>query len=86
MGECGSVGKAGIRRVGNTIREKGDNRGGAIRKIGNSNRIATELLVTIVNIVEPRNGWSTYYWSGCNDGGRGNSSKGCETHIDEDLE
>ena len=84
--ECGSVGKASIRWVGNTIREKGDNSGGAIRKIRNSNRIATELLVTIINIVEPKNGRSTYYWSGSNDGSRGNGSKGCETHIGEDLE
>ena len=54
MGECGSVGEAGIRRVRNAIREKGNNRGGAIRKVGNSNSIATALLVTIISIVELR--------------------------------
>ena len=36
--------------MGNTIRKKGDNPGGAIRKF--RSRIARELFVTIINTVE----------------------------------
>ena len=44
-----------------------------------------ELFVTIINIVEPKSGWSTH-WSGCNEGSRENGCKDSETHVGEDLE
>ena len=59
-GECGSAVKAGVRGVGNTIRKKGDNSGRAIRERRNGNRISADLLVTIINIVEPKSDCSTY--------------------------
>lgn len=49
LGEWGTVGKAVIGRVGNTTRKEGENPIGTIRK-----RFATELFVTIINMVEPR--------------------------------
>ena len=38
-GECGSGGKAGIRRAGGATRKEGNNRGRTIRKIRNGSRL-----------------------------------------------
>ena len=54
--ELGSVGKASIGRAGSTTGKKGDNGGRAIGKFRSIKGLTTDLLVIIINTVEPKGG------------------------------
>ena len=54
--KLGNVGKASTGRGVHTARKKGENIGWAMRKFRSIKSVTTDLLVVIINIVEPKSG------------------------------